>query len=53
MVKSLSAITMEVWVQSSEQECVKRLSLGDIITIGVGRKCVGEIPLNRNGRPFF
>ena len=53
------------WVRSSEQECVKRLSHGYIIkaidihykkwyniTIGVGRKCVGENPLNRNGLPL-
>ena len=55
------------WVQSSEYEYVKRLSLGYIIfiecvdiwykmwyniTIGVGHKCVGENPLNRNGLPL-
>ena len=50
MVKNLSAVIMDVWVRSSESECVKRLSQGNLIAIRVGRKCVGEIPLNRKDR---
>ena len=30
MDKILRVITMDDWAQSSEQECVKRLSLGDV-----------------------
>lgn len=35
-LKDLSIVTMDVWARSSEQECVKRLSIGGVTTKGVG-----------------
>ena len=40
MAKSLSVEIMDVWVRSSEQECVKRLSFSGVTAIGVRLKIV-------------
>lgn len=56
MAKSLSAVIMAVWLQSSEQECVKRLShrrRNRNTSRALIRYEVGENPLNRNDRPLI
>lgn len=56
MVKNLSVVIMAVWFQSSEQECVKRLShwwRNHNRSRALNRYEVGESPLNRNGRPLM
>lgn len=56
MVKNLSAVIMAVWLQSSEQECVKRLSnwrRNRNRSRALIRYEAGENPLNQNDRPLI